>query len=467
MPQRRPLNDASASNRRTISRRMQSTNAPTTRWPGASRHSVFPILTGLVHLLLLIVSPEPVKAQTVFVDGCYPAPGNGSLLSPYGTLPHAVSEASPGNTLVIRPGFYPSPITARTKLLVTAPAGPALVGWRYVGTAEICVPMTDDCGTLATSNPAAVKCSGDPPGARARLYYPASGPRPDSSVGCGGPFPVILYAHGNRSPNCFPCYSEPIENDYHQADAILRPLAAAGFIVVSLDVSWVNSGGAFFKASMLLNTLSFLRAENGRSGAMLHGSLDMSRVGLAGHSTGGAAALDALVLLEVGSCSRLNLNGVLVGAAALLAPGLDALPNTCPPLLVFYGTTDSGQVGDHPLQVYARANGPKHLVSITGANHYGYTDALCCLQDFDGPCQVGGAIGDGARRRQQLAARDYLIAFFHRYLRDDLGKSDYLLQSTGRQCAASAPPPDCGPPRRRFHDLTALGVEVGVCSCVP
>jgi pimeloyl-ACP methyl ester carboxylesterase len=404
------------------------------------------------------------ESQTVYVNGCASGTGNGSAASPFNTLTIAVERANPGSTLVIEPGGYPPPLTIRKGLTLEAPAGPVLIGGRFVDTQELCIPITETCGNWGSLNPSAVFCSSTPSGARAKIYFPAAGPG-NPLLACRGPFPLIIYAHGHR--NCDLCYTGPIEDDYQQADGILAPLAAAGFIVISLDVSWFEVGGANSEGAMLLNALAFARDENARAGSLLEGQLDLGRVGLAGHSTGGTAAIDAVALLQQGSCPSLNLANVHPAALGLLAPFLDYEPSSFPPTLVLYGTADSSQVGDDPLRVYAKANGAKHLVSITGANHYGYTDALCCGPGFDGVCQVGGAIGQEARRRQQLTARDYLVAFFLRYLRGDTDQSDYLAQSAGQQCQFPGNPPVCGSPRRQFDDLTSLNVEVGICSCAP
>jgi hypothetical protein len=272
-----------------------------------------------------------------------------------------------------------------------------------------------------------------------------------------------VYAHGNRNyPSCDGRNSAPQQDDYRQADGILSPLAAAGFIVISVDVSWFS--GAVQKATIILNALAFARDENARSGSRLEGAVDMGRVGLAGHSTGGAAAVEAANYLREEFCAAsLDLGEVRAAALALLAPGFTGA-RPFAPALVIHGTPDTGQVGDGPLKTYEGATGPKHLVVVIGANHYGYTDALCVMPPDDGICQVGGVTGQAARRRQQRTGGDYVEAFFSYYLRGDTTKRDYLLQQSGEQCGH---PPTCGPPRRRFADLHSLNVEVNVCSCLP
>lgn len=113
------------------------------------------------------------------------------------------------------------------------------------------------------------------------------------------------------------------------------------------------------------------------------------------------------------------------------------------------------------------ANPPKHLVVVTGANHYGYTDGICIALPCDNPSQVGGATGQEAHARQQRTARNYVRAFFSSYLRGDATELDYLLQQSGQQCNNPGNPPACGSPRRRLDELDRLNVAVSVCSCLP
>ncbi|HEV8524407.1 MAG TPA: hypothetical protein VGQ71_07890 [Terriglobales bacterium] len=422
----------------------------------------------LILVLLTRLVFVPLLGQQVYVSSCATSAGTGSSSSPYNTLSRAVTAAPPGSTLVIAGGSYPDAITIQKNLALTASGGRVLVGGQFVGTQEICVPITDDsCAWSFPLDPSAVFCSENPLGARAKLYYPAAGPG-NAPVACGGPFPLIVYAHGNRNyPSCDGSTSAPPQDDYRQADGILSPLAAAGFIVISVDVSWFRWGGAVEKATIILNALAFARDENARSGSRLKGAVDMGRVGLAGHSTGGTAAVGAANYLREQFCAAsLDLGEVRAAALALLAPGFTgAMPFA--PALVIHGTTDTGQVGDGPLKTYEGATGPKHLVVVTGANHYGYTDALCVAPPDDGLCEVGGVAGQDARRRQQRTAGNYVEAFFSYYLRGATTKRDYLLQQSGEQCGHPGDPPTCGSPRRRFEDLNSLNVEVNICSCPP
>src|SRR5262249_48281383 len=254
--------------------------------------------------------------------------------------------------------------------------GQVLVGEYYVGTQEICVPIIDQ--TYGLDFTFSVNCAGNLPGVRAKLYYPTTSPG-GATVACGKPFPLIVYAHGKRfisyySPLCDWSNPGPINEDYRQADGILSALAAAGFIVISVDVTAALQDISG-KAEIMLNTIAFARNENARSGSPLAGAVNLSRVGLAGPSIGGGAAIEAANCLQENCHPRLNLGGIRAAALGLLAPGSytsSDISQVNAPVLVIYGTRDSQQVQNQPLEIYGFANQPKHLVMVTGANHFGY-----------------------------------------------------------------------------------------------
>src|SRR5262245_52996177 len=83
---------------------------------------------------------------------------------------------------------------------------------------------------------------------------------------------------------------------------ISRPVA--GFIVISVDVSWFPQNDQA-KAAIILNTIALARNENARSGSRFKGAVDVRSVGLAGHSRGGATVVQAAqLLLNPSTCSR-------------------------------------------------------------------------------------------------------------------------------------------------------------------
>lgn len=103
-----------------------------------------------------------------------------------------------------------------------------------------------------------------------------------------GPFPLVLCVHGNHKMQDF---SDP---GYAYLGELL---ASRGFIFVSVDENFFNGGfpGGLTKENdgrgwMLLQHLKVWRRWNRKPGHLFYGRVDMSSIGLIGHSRGGEAA---------------------------------------------------------------------------------------------------------------------------------------------------------------------------------
>lgn len=424
-----------------------------------------PLAAGSLQMLAgdSFLAAQSAPAGTIHVDACDPGPGE------YNTLTGARTAASPGDTIVIHGGSYPETLDIDKALTLTAADGPALVGEYYVGSREVPVPVTVCPGCQEVL----------PYPASARVYYPSDSPG-GTQIACGGPFPAVVYAHGRRDSDWPRCdWSSPGDpsQDYQQASGILTRMAASGIIAISVD----HSGEYLYQAkgAIVINTIAYLRDEHQASGSWLEGAVRLDRVGLSGHSTGGAAAIYAARAFDWTDYEPLHLSPtVQIQGLALIAPAQFQQPVPDVTKLVIHGTKDPPcQVGNGPVEIYRDANPAKYLVVVTGANHFGYTDGIClepaeelCPSSdedpgWDSSSEVGGAEGQEAHARQQRTAGNYLQAFFSYYLQDKTGALDYLTQEEVPQTCNPGIPPSCGSPKRPFDDLENLNVEVSVCSC--
>ena len=272
------------------------------------------------------------NADTLHVDSCADVPGEGSQSNPYRTLPMAVAEAALGDAIIVQSGSYPESLAIGNKLTIAASGGPVLVGAYHAASAEVCVPITDFFGRVLPQGSCPERH--ESPHVNAKLYYPS---RDGREMACGGAFPAIVYAHGFRFPEWVLCDGAApgeVHEDYRQAEGILRRLAAAGIIVISVDNSAADQQGLTSESgrtSIILNTIAYLRDENQTPDSFLKGVVNLSLLGLAGHSAGGRAAMLAARWLNDGLADELldelNLGGVHVQALGLDCSCSDSGPD--------------------------------------------------------------------------------------------------------------------------------------------
>jgi dienelactone hydrolase len=233
---------------------------------------------------------------------------------------------------------------------------------------------------------------------KAVIYYPKTGGDMADAI-----FPLIIYGHAHRP--------EPgdITEDYKRVSNLLGHLASWGFVIIAPDQSWLwdieNMGENIANREIVLrDAVNYMLEENFRAGSRFENKIRTTSIGAMGHSMG----TDAAVLL--GTSEDLQNR---IGAIALIAPpnhvSDDHIANFTPkPLIILQGTADlPWYTWGRAEEIYEAAEATKHLVTITDANHFGYTDDISEKLD---PEVL-------PRADQQKIAKAYLTAFFQRYLK--------------------------------------------------
>lgn len=257
-------------------------------------------------------------------------------------------------------------------------------------------------------------------------------------AGHAGPRPVLIYSPGLGEPRTW-------------ATTLVEDLASRGYVVVTVDntyespevqfpdgsvATWTPSGDpdAFTRkllavrvrdTGFVLDRLAALNAgrnpdaDGKRLPAGLAGSLDLTRVGMFGHSAGGtaaAAAMDTDPRIAAGLDMDGNLDWLDGSLMPVAAHGL-----TRPFLLLGKdGTTDTG-----PGWRAFRANTPgwNRRLTLRGSQHASFTDAETLLPQLNLPASVRtDAIGTIDPAEAIRTQETYVAAFFDRWLRGRDGR---------------------------------------------
>lgn len=198
-----------------------------------------------------------------------------------------------------------------------------------------------------------------------------------------GPHPVVLVAHGAHGDGCpgefgdWPCFDIERRNDLG-LEYLVDALAQAGFVAIAPDVNSAYTGGwgeipdqesKRFRAVADATLAAVAAAGNGEPvdlGVPLAGRVDLTRVGVLGHSRGGLNVL------------RWASGNATVKSAFLLAPAYDRAvrPLNVPTTLVL-GTCDgdTGLDGAGYLRS-SRLQSPAWKLTVGGANHNFYNRTL-------------------------------------------------------------------------------------------
>lgn len=236
-----------------------------------------------------------------------------------------------------------------------------------------------------------------------------------------GPFPVVLYAHALRGGIFGGVGAHPAEQDFTSVGTVLSHVASYGCICVAPDLSWMPDSVTMRqmfdqRGNVLVQLYAYLASLNA---TLFAGQLDLSRVVLAGHSTGAGGATHAGRIIAGFSHPK----ALCYGLIAPLSGGDSAadIHN----LLVLGGTVDIDQGAD-PGGAYAAGGTSKTLVTIPGANHFGYTD-ICPPNNACNSAGLFDENGTIPRDAQQQTAAAYLSALMLYHVQGDARMRAYLM----------------------------------------
>lgn len=250
-----------------------------------------------------------------------------------------------------------------------------------------------------------------------------------------GPWPLIVFSH------CHNCVR-------FSAFTVAERLASHGFVVAapdhvgntlfdSLGGMDTQIGEEFLQVRVadLQAVLDVMLASVDPVPAALHGLVDPDRIGALGHSFGAATT------------GRIAQDDPRIKAALPIAAPVEnpLFPGTHVadihvPMLSILAREDNSiqQIGNNLIEMnFNNANPPVRLVSVADAGHWGFTDICGLVAGFDPGC------GEGTRQTEpgvpftyldvavsREIAGAYSLAFFDRYLRDNVDAEQFLGAAT-------------------------------------
>lgn len=193
---------------------------------------------------------------------------------------------------------------------------------------------------------------------------PADVYRPDAT----GTFPLIVWMQG-----------ADVGREHYEV--IATYLAERGYVVVvpdhERDVLLLS--GLYPEVGLIDATVDSVRADPTLSAVATPGPF-----GVAGHSLGGAASLEAVgnvcssFLCTSGSYTRPDDLAAVVGYGANRKPPIGSVPSTDNagvPILLTQGAEDGAADADDTLETWEKlSSGPKSWLLMAGGNHYSVTD---------------------------------------------------------------------------------------------
>jgi predicted esterase len=332
--------------------------------------------------LAVLEHPDPVSARARLATLAVPAtPSTAPTWAPTTATVPPTTTTPPPDTTTTQPPPPPPPASWRVGFTTLT----------FVDGSRPTPPTAGDPGKPSRTLPTVILYPIDgSPAAPPAVSAPAASR--------GGPFPLIVFAHGfNSSPQVYA--------------SLLEAWAGAGYVVAAPEFPRTVAGGHVDESDLdrQPGDVSFVIGKI-VAGALPAGLVDASRIGVAGHSDGAVTAVG----VGYNTCchdGRVSADVVMAGDAHVFSGG-SYFAKGSPPLLVLQGDHDPSNDPSLGQQLYQAAPSPKVLIMLVDALH---------LQPFTTDLPHLGVVEAAT------------IGFFDRYLK---GRSD----GVGRLDQAARPP---------------------------
>lgn len=268
---------------------------------------------------------------------------------------------------------------------------------------------------------------------KALVRYPADASGVDVPVSSlDSTYPLILILHGNHRPRLSP--GGPFVESFRGLEYIASHLASYGFIALSIDADDINGrpNAIVQRGDAILEHLQVMIRRN-TSGPLFTGKIDLSHIGLVGHSRGGEGVL-AAQQLNVSRVLGHNIRGIV----SIAPTNAQNFVHNTTPYLIVYGSSDGDVHGAddsvNPFLIFDRAAPPKAMLFVYAAMHNRFSTNADWLDsnhiDNDDPRIISEA-------DHQNIAKGYTAAFFERNFRQIL-EFDALFKRYGRPPSVAA-----------------------------
>jgi hypothetical protein len=214
---------------------------------------------------------------------------------------------------------------------------------------------------------------------------------------------VVVFPDGRVAPST-PLGSFPGDENAPLTEAKIQEDEAAGSRLV-----WVWAKDMSFE----LDQMQRLDSERG---GRFYGRLDLGRVGMFGHSLGGATALRACALDDRCGAAA-NLDGTPYGAGGLRRNGSPKpFMYVASDLPASYCDRECEEGDRWTREIYERSKDGAYYLTIEGTRHFDFTDYAAL---FSPVLRMRGLLGPIGGRSALRMTNAYLLAFFDRYLKGD------------------------------------------------